>query len=383
VATAVLASIPLGSMADTTGFRGNGNGKYQGVNPPLTWGDVDNITWNTPLKFSNACPVVLGKKIFICEEPDILLALDMDTGKILWKASNSYADVNAEGELPKAHKVNGYTSPTPTTDGTNIYAFFSSGVLTGFTLDGKRLWGRTLPAQPHHLRWGNSASPRVIDGVLLVHYGNKLFALDAQSGKDKWVADSASGWGTPVATKIDDVAMVITPSGDFFDVQTGRKLISGAFKFAWNAPVREGNVIYKVDKNGAAAYSLDIDSKETLPCLWTATVPDDRYYATPVVHDGLIYNITREGILVVLDSKTGENIYEKDLELKGTFYPSPTLGGGRIYISNEKGITIIIEPGRTYKELARNKTAPFRSTPVFIGKAMFLRTNTGMCRVEE
>jgi len=50
------------------------------------------------------------------------------------------------------------------------------------------------------------------------------------------------------------------------------------------------------------------------------------------------------------------------------------VAGNRIYISSDNGATVVLEPGREYKELARNKLEPFRSSLVFEGRRMYVRT---------
>ena len=68
----------------------------------------------------------------------------------------------------------------------------------------------------------------------------------------------------------------------------------------------------------------------------------DRCYASPVYHDGLIYAVTRKGVLRVIDATNGTVVYRKKLGLKRTRYPSVTLAGNTIYISGEKSPTICL-----------------------------------------
>ena len=282
--------------------------------------------------------------------------------------------------LPDAHATNGYTTPTPVTDGRNVYVVFGSGVVAGFSLDGRRLWARILPVRPHS-GWGDSASPRLADGLLLVHFGNRLFAIDARTGADKWTADAASGFGSPFATQVNGVTTVITPGGDCFAVADGHKLAGGLFKFPWNGPVVKDGVAYKVDENGAAAYALKFDAAKPAP-LWTAKVKDGRYYATAVLQDGILYNVNQGGTLTALDAATGQVVYEQPLNFGGgTVYPSPTLAGGRLYVSCDNGMTVVVQPGRTYEELARNRLPGFRSSPTFAGDSLLIRTTTGLLRI--
>ena len=83
--------------------------------------------------------------------------------------------------------------------------------------------------------------------------------------------------------------------------------------------------------------------------------------------------------LVVLDRTTGKVAYEKKMDqFKGQAYSSPTLAGKYILISSEKGLTVVIEPGTEYKEVARNTLEPFRSTPVFSGTRMLIRAERNL-----
>ncbi len=285
--------------------------------------------------------------------------------------------------LPETHAVNGYTSPTAVTDGRNIYAVFGSGVVAGFAPDGKRLWVRLLPARPHH-SWGHSASPLLADNRLMVHFGNRLYALDLQTGADKWAIDAGSGFGTPCLGQVDGAAIVITPLGDFVAVADGRKLASGVFKFPWNGPVVKDGVVYKVDEGGAAAYPVKFDGAAKPAALWTAKVPGGRFYATTLLHEGLLYNVSQGGTLIVIDARDGSVVYEKALGFGGgTAYPSPILAGGRIYLSCDNGVTVVIQPGRAYEELARNKLPEFRSCPVFYGDSLLIRTLGSLLRIRQ
>ena len=64
---------------------------------------------------------------------------------------------------------------------------------------------------------------------------------------------------------------------------------------------------------------------------------------------------------------------------------SPSLAGGRIYLLGNTGSTLVIKPGRTYEQLAKNRIENifwrywgmrherFVAPPAFDGKAMFIR----------
>jgi outer membrane protein assembly factor BamB len=108
--------------------------------------------------------------------------------------------------------------------------------------------------------------------------------------------------------------------------------------------------------------------------LWQAKIHNDRYYASPLLHGGLIYAITQASVLSVLDAETGARVYEQTADLgKGTVYPSPAAPGDLVFLSSDTGTTLVLRPGRAYEVLAKNSLEPFRASPVFEGKRMYIR----------
>ena len=75
------------------GFRTDGTGRYPDANPPLHWGTDKNVVWNIKLPKSNAIPVILGKKLFTCAEPCVLLCVNKATGEIIWQGESSFKEI--------------------------------------------------------------------------------------------------------------------------------------------------------------------------------------------------------------------------------------------------------------------------------------------------
>ncbi len=94
-----------------------------------------------------------------------------------------------------------------------------------------------------------------------------------------------------------------------------------------------------------------------------------------MVHEGLLYAANDQGILTVLDAATGKVVYEERLNLGGSAYPSISLAGKHhLRQQRQRRRRWSCKPGREYKELARNKLEPFRSSLVFEGKRVYVRT---------
>ncbi len=121
-------------------FRGpNGSGVAEGATPPVEFGATKNLAWKTAVPFARSSPVVTADHVFLtASEGDklITLALDRKTGKIVWRR---------EVVRPRQmviYKANDPASPSPVSDGKNVYAFFAELGLIAYGPSGKELWRR-------------------------------------------------------------------------------------------------------------------------------------------------------------------------------------------------------------------------------------------------
>lgn len=364
-----VASAPAG--ADPVGWRMDGDGSYPGTQPPTNWSSDESVAWKTAMPaWSNASPVLIEDRslIVVLSEPDTILAVGANDGKIAWQ--DSTGDVTAD--KGDAHKANGWTSATPVSDGAHVFTLFGSGVVSAHSLAGERAWAR-LVEQPKH-RWGHSASPVLGGGRLIVHVKD-LIALDPKNGEEVWRAESEVKWGSPVIARIAGTEVVITPAGDVFRADTGAPVSAGIGSVEFSTPIIQDGVIYFIEKE-ATAVRLPETLDGSFETLWTSRLKGSRHYASPVIHDGLLYTVSREQQLSILDAETGNLLLERTLDLdsgSNTAYPSLSVAGGNIYLSTENGATVVLAPGKEYRELARSSIEGFRSSPVFTGNRMYVR----------
>lgn len=379
---------PVG--AEPVGWRMDGDGRYPDANPPIHWSPDDNVVWKTAMPaWSNASPVLWaeGGRLFVCSEPDQIMAVDENDGAILWQ--HALGDVVAFEPI-SAHKSNGYTTPTPVTDGERVFSVFGVGAVAAHTVDGELLWARIVQKPQHE--WGISASPVLGGGVLIVHLVD-LFGLDPATGAEKWRVSSKAKWGSPAVTKISGVDVVITPSGDVFRAADGQQLAEEIGKLEYAAPVVQDGVVYFIQKKAQAVelptampastpegwlgrLSRIVADSFPTPVRWTTRIRGSRHYASSVIHEGLVYAISREEMFAVIDANTGEVVYQKRLNLGGgsnSAYPSVTLAGDKLFVGSETGTTLVLALGRTYREVARNAIEGYRSSPVFADDRMYLR----------
>lgn len=432
------------------GWRTDGTGTYPRAAPPVKWSPQENVVWKTPLPaWSNATPIIVGERVFVCSEPTDLVCLNLADGKILWRRSNTYQDwftpqqaaraaedarkaaaVRAEMkplqkrqneltkklrqapddaalkkesqylkkrldqfnrklqpltllERPKTFNLTGYSSPTPVSDGKFVYVHTGMGTTACYDLDGNRKW-IARPDKPLHDWAGHSNSPLLVGGKLITHVVD-VVAQDTATGKELWRTPSKwlDVFGSPVHVKVGRTDLYVDPNGDVMRVADGRPLARALCPMEFSGPIHDGGVLYFV-RNGGKALKLPEEAGETLACrlLWQMSIRKDRYYASSLVHDGLIYAVTRGGVLSVVDAATGKLCYEEKLTLgkaeEDQFFSSVALAGDYVYVSHKNGTTAVLAAGGEYRPITVNKLEPFRSCLVFLGKRMYVRTLTSL-----
>src|SRR3954453_10068051 len=74
------------------GWRGDGSGQYPSADPPTKWSAKENIIWKAEVGMGTSSPVLVGQRLFITAEPNLLICLDAGTGKELWRKAHKIAD---------------------------------------------------------------------------------------------------------------------------------------------------------------------------------------------------------------------------------------------------------------------------------------------------
>ena len=453
-------------LAGTVGWRMDGSSRFPTAAPQASWSATERVVWATPLPaWSNACPVLVGERIFVCSEPDTLICLDR-SGKILWQHANGYdelmtvderakwegerqaaatqeranaglrrtlnekrkdlekadtdakaatndaalqekvtalkADVQAaeaqlaEGQkkladfplaakwrVPGTHPTNGYSSDTPVCDGKFVYVCFGTGVVACYALDGTRQWIRLIEKPTHG--WGHSGSPVLMGDTLVVQFIN-MFGLDAKTGETRWTMAHPHVWGTSAPIRVGKTDAFVTDCGEIVNVADGKTLAATGMQLEFGSPLVSGDTIYCVSGNKARAfqYAAQDDGTVKVTKLWETDVRNDRYYASPLLHDGLLYVVNQSGTLSVLDAAAGTLAYEQRLALGGTIYPSPVLAGNVILISSDSGKSVVLTPGREFKEAEKRPVLePFKCTPICDGPRMYIRASSKLYCIGE
>ncbi|HEX8352283.1 MAG TPA: PQQ-binding-like beta-propeller repeat protein, partial [Pyrinomonadaceae bacterium] len=204
-------------------FRGpNGSGVSVSDGLPEVFGPEKNVVWKTPLPPGHSSPVLTRDRVFVTayagekatgsERPAagtkanageknhklLVICLDRQTGKTLWQRE---VPRSREGRL---QNVNNPASPSPVTDGTNVYVFFQEFGLVSYDGGGRERW--RLPLGPFNMFYGFGASPILVDDKVILPVdqdspGSYLIAVDKNSGRVRWRVERPaviSGYSTPI-----------------------------------------------------------------------------------------------------------------------------------------------------------------------------------------
>ena len=439
------------------GWRNGGSGRFESVTAGSTeWGPEKNIRWKTKLPHrSNASPILAAGRLYVCAEPDELVCVAADTGQMVWRQATTYLDLPTDQELepatrilleqaraaqlqrfkpdgldlghhpnmigdakeapekfrrPDVHVDAGYTTPTPVSDGHNVFALFATGLVTSFDVGGKRRW-TVLPEKPV-IRWGQVASPIIAGGRLIAHTEH-CWALDLATGAVVWRTPARRRWATPVALRAGAEELIVLGGGEVLRASDGA-VVADLFPhkdrcdcyvnyWGMSSPVAAGASVYFVDATPNTVQRFDwkpgSEGRIEFVRRWQVAVPSGKYFASPVLHDGRLYLVAStlrhqgekgfdavlnrrvEGTLIALGAETGELIFAHEIGKETGTYHTLTFAAGKLWLTGHNGITVVVEAGPAYREIARNRLEATRSHPLFVGNDLILRGCENLYRI--
>jgi outer membrane protein assembly factor BamB len=377
------------------------NGVSAEKNLPLRWTTEQNIVWKLALPgLSGSTPIIWRDRVFlnVADGDDLYLwCVNRTTGTLAWRKLLGNGNV-------KMRKQN-MSSPSPVTDGKNVYVMTGTGVLKGFDFTGNQLWTRDLQREygAFGLNWGYASSPLLTNDALYIQvlHGMKtddpsyVMRVDKATGKTVWkvdrptdaITESPDSYTTPALLRYGkNVELVITGG----DCVTGHDLASG--KELWRAnglnpdrspsyrivasPVIFNEVIYAPTRVKPllalkAGGRGDVTNSHLL---WSTTNGPD--VPTPVTDGKYFYVVNDRGIMWCLDARTGAEVYAQQRLKPGAYSGSPVLADGKIYVTNEDGLTSVVQAGPKFEVLAENALNDYSlSSPAISDGQIFIRTS--------
>ncbi len=388
------------------GPQANGHSGEKGL--PVKWSPTENVAWKLALPSrSGATPIIWGDRIFLNValadgEGDLeFWVVDRAKGDVVWKRPMG-------GGNMRARKQN-MSSPSPVTDGKHVWVMTGTGVFKAFDFAGKELWARDIQKDygPFGLNWGYASSPLLHGDSLYVQvlHGMKtddpsyLLRIDKTSGKTLWkverptqaIRESPDSYTTPLAVKVGSGFEIVTVGGD---VVTGTDPKDGKELWRLGGLNPENNPNYRIVASPFVVSEGIIAAPSRVKPL-VALKPGGRGdvteshkvwafdrgpdVPTPISDGKYVYVVDDRGVVHCLDAKTGAIVYGPERLKPGTYSASPVLADGKIYITNEDGLTSVFAPGPKFELIAENALEDYcLSSPAISDGQIFIRTTTNL-----
>ena len=384
---------------------------------PLEWDEASgkNIVWKTPLEDDgHSTPVIGGDRIWFTSatkdgKKQFVYGIDRATGKIVHHL------LVFENPTPEelGNPLNNYAAPSPVLEADALYVHFGTyGTARIDPVTAKVIWQRR-DINVRHYR-GPGSSPVIHGDLLFLTFDgiNEQFvtALDKKTGATVWKTNRTTDYGdldkdgqptregdmrkayhTPSVFTMgaDEVLVSVGSRAAFgYEVKTGKELWTvkhGGFNAAIR-PLREGDVlILNTGSERAHTVGVRIDDKMKGDITESHVLWDrekrNASESCPLIVKGLLFQVTRGGVVTCTKATTGEDLWEDRFE--GKHLPSPIAAGDRIYFFNDRGEGTVIRAADKFEVLARNKLADgMTSSPVVADGALYLRTTTALYRIE-
>jgi outer membrane protein assembly factor BamB len=377
------------------------NGLSAEKNLPVQWSKTDNVAWKLPLpEWSGSTPIIWGDRIFlsVAEGGELSLwAVDRNNGAALWKK-------RLGGGNMRMMKQN-MSSPSPVTDGRHVWVMTGTGILKAFDFAGNEVWMRDIQKDYGRfgLMHGYGSSPLLFEDSLYVQvlHGMRtddpsyLLRLEKTTGRTIWRVErptqakfeSPDAYTTPALLRYGSATEIVISGADVVtghDPSTGKELWranglnpsnDGSYRIV-ASPVVFGELIVAPSRERPmlalkAGGRGDITKSHVL---WSSNNGPD--VPTPVTDGTYLYVVNDRGIMWCLDAKTGKEVYSRQRVRSGTYSSSPVLADGKIYITNEDGVTVVVKAGPQFQVLAENDFDDYTlSSPAISEGQIFIRTS--------
>jgi outer membrane protein assembly factor BamB len=352
------------------------NGSTTETNLPSTWSKTENVLWTAPLPgLSHATPIVWNDSVFV-SSPDsdknlLLLCLDRRTGEIRWQKEAGVGD--------KTDGRNNMASPSPVTDGKTVWVMYGTGDLAAYDFSGKQLWARQLAKEygKFIVKWLYGSSPLLYKNRLYIEVLQSaddtsnpkresfLLCLDPKSGKNIWryvrptdaSEESQEAYSTPVPGECPGGTEIVVVGGNYVtghDAKTGAELWRGGGLENLRQPdssrqvttplLADGLVFVTGPKHNPMLAFNDCGKGDitTSGLAWTRPQnPPD--CPTPLFYQGKLFSLDGDKqMMVCLDPKTGQALWQQPLGNREIYRASPTGADGKIYCLSENATVVVL-----------------------------------------
>jgi outer membrane protein assembly factor BamB len=435
----VLLLLAVPAAAHWPAWRGpQHDGTAPGARPPVNFSETTNLKWKIKLPGSGAAtPIVWGDKVFVqtaintgrkadgtaAAKPEAapppppppqgqgegrgrrgggrgfgggekptevhqfaLLCIDRATGKTLWQKS-----VREEVPHESHHRDHGYSSHSPVTDGTHVYAWFGSRGLHCLDMEGNVKWSKDLGKMRTRNSFGEGSSPALSGDIIVVNWDHEdadfVAAFNKKDGSEIWrqPREEETTWTTPLIVEHDGRKQVIVCASKrirSYELETGREIWScgGLTGNVVPTPIAKDGILYATSGfRGAALLAIKLgrtgDLTETDAVLWRH---DKRtpYVPSALLTDGRLYfHSGNDAFLTIFDAKAGKPLQEAErIPGMNGIYSSPVAANGHVYFTGRDGAVVVAKAGDKLDIVHSAKLdEAFEASPAIVGGEIFLR----------
>jgi outer membrane protein assembly factor BamB len=357
------------------------------TNIPIHWSATSNVVWKTGLPGTgHASPIVSGERVFTVtavNENRVLLCLDRNSGKLLWRRTVLTAP------LERKHRLNSLASSTPASDGELVYIAFLDGnqmFAAAYDFEGRKRWS-VHPGVFSSVH-GFCSSPILYhDKVILNgdHDGESyLVALSHADGRTLWKTpreNHTRSYCAPLIREMSGRTQMVL-SGDkcvaSYDPNNGQRywVIDGPTEQFVASPVySEQTGLLYITGGFPAHHILAIrpNGSGTITqthIVWRTT-RGVAYVPSPIIEGDYFLVVSDSGVAHCFEAANGNLAWAERL---GEHHASMVSASGRVYFLNDDGVMNVVRPGPQFICEARNEIgeACFASPAISDGR-IYLR----------
>ncbi|MBI4586136.1 MAG: PQQ-like beta-propeller repeat protein [Planctomycetes bacterium] len=397
------------------GPHGNGTSGERGL--PVRWSRTENVLWRLPLPGrAGSTPAVWDDHIFLtsaarpedgkASADDLVLLAASTAGKVLWKRILGNGDRAVQGE------EGNYASSSPATDGKRVWAMAGTGDLACYDFEGREAWKFNLQERygKYQVQFGMTSTPVLQDEALYlqcIHSGESyVLALEKETGRERWKRvrktdardECEHSYASPMLYRDGDHTLLLAHGADYL---TAHRLSDGEelWRIGDLNPKSDYNPTLRLIASPSCAAGLVVvpaakggpvhglrpyrqGGEEKFERLWTLerNTPD---VPTPAIHEGLVYLLRENGVLICLDARDGKEVYQERTHIQ-RHRASPVVADGKVYCAAADGTVTVVKAGRRFEVLAANALGEsLTATPVTAGGKLYLRTYQALYCIQE
>jgi outer membrane protein assembly factor BamB len=330
----------------------------------------------------------VGDRVYTLTRQDgseVMMALEADTGRILWKTG--YAAPHKIAGGAKGHGQG--PKSTPLFHEGKLYTLGITGIVSCFSAsDGKLLWQK--PAPPVETLYNNSAMSPIADrGNVIFHVGGHdagaLAAFDATTGDVKWSwPDDGPGYASPIIATLGGTRQVITVTQRYVvgvSADTGALLWRRPFanKFFNNAvtPVLfDDTILVSGYEMGVTAFRpVNRNGTWETETLWE-NQNVSMFMSSPVLVGNTLYGLSQRasGQLFSLDARNGQVLWLGPP--REATNASVVKSGDLLFFLNDDAELIVAKSNPSRLEVFRRYTVADSATwaqPTITGDRVFVK----------